>query len=38
MTALENMIGRTREIEKVLKAETAGRLAEAISYATALRL
>jgi len=37
MTALEDMIGRTREIEKVMQGETAGRLAEAISYATALR-
>lgn len=37
MTALEDMIGRTREIEKVMQGETAGRLAEAIAYANALR-
>lgn len=37
MSALEDMIGRTREIEKVMQGETAGRLAEAIAYATALR-
>ncbi len=37
MTALEDMIGRTREIEKVMQGETAGRIAEAISYANALR-
>lgn len=37
MSALEDMMGRTREIERVMQGETAGRLAEAISYANALR-
>jgi len=37
MSALEDMMGRTREIERVMQGETAGRLAEAVAYANALR-